>query len=224
MKLGILVSGRGSNLEAVLDAVADGRLPGVEPVLVISNRPGVRALEVAAAHEVPARVERRADHGSADARDRAIGRALAESGADLALLAGYDQLLHRSYFDAFAGRTINIHPSLLPRHGGKGMMGLAVHAAVLAANDAETGVTIHEVTPELDAGPVLRQARLAVRLGEAPEDLADRVLALEHRELVAALGDLAAAGAASGPSASMTAASGRPEAPGATQQRSPFDA
>jgi phosphoribosylglycinamide formyltransferase-1 len=214
MKLGILVSGRGSNLEAVLDAVAAGRLPNVEPVLVISNRPGVRALEVAAAHGVPARVLRRADHGSADARDREIGSALAESGADLALLAGYDQLLHRPYFEAFRGRTINIHPSLLPRHGGKGMMGLAVHAAVLAAQDAETGVTIHEVTPELDAGPVLRQARLGVRAGEPPEALAARVLEVEHRELVAALADLAGTGAWSEPSASMTAA----------QQRSPFDA
>jgi phosphoribosylglycinamide formyltransferase-1 len=214
MKLGILVSGRGSNLEAVLDAVSAGRLPNVEPVLVISNRPDVRALEVAAAHGVPARVLRRADHGSADARDREIGGALVESGADLALLAGYDQLLHRSYFEAFAGRTINIHPSLLPRHGGKGMMGLAVHAAVLAARDAETGVTIHEVTPELDSGPVLRQARLAVRPGETPEALAARVLEVEHRELVAALADLAGAEARSEPSASMTAA----------QQRSPFDA
>lgn len=224
MKLGFLVSGRGSNLEAVLDAVAAGALAGVEPVLVISNRPGVRALEVAATHGVPARVLRRADHASADARDGAIGHALADAGADLALLAGYDQLLHRSYFDAFAGRTINIHPSLLPRHGGKGMMGLAVHAAVLAANDAETGVTIHEVTPDLDAGPILRQARLAVHRGEAPGELAARVLEVEHRELVAALADLVAQGDASGPSASMTAASGGSTAPGATQQRSPFDA
>jgi phosphoribosylglycinamide formyltransferase-1 len=208
MKLGVLVSGRGSNLEAVLEAVAAGRLPGVEPVLVVSNRPGVRALAVAAAHGVPALVCRRADHASADERDAVIGRALAESGADLALLAGYDQLLHRSYFEAFGGRTVNIHPSLLPRHGGPGMMGLAVHAAVLAARDAESGVTIHEVTPELDAGPVLRQASLPVWPGEAAEGLAARVLELEHRELVAALADLAAEGAANDPSASMAAAPG----------------
>jgi phosphoribosylglycinamide formyltransferase-1 len=208
MKLGVLVSGRGSNLAAVLSAVADGRLPDVEPVLVVSNRPAVPALAVAAVHGVPVRVLRRADHASADERDAAIGRALAESGADLALLAGYDQLLHRSFFDAFAGRTVNIHPSLLPRHGGRGMMGLAVHAAVLAAGDSETGVTLHEVTPELDAGPILRQARLAVRPGEAPEALAARVLELEHRELVALLADLAAAGGSGGASASMAAAPG----------------
>jgi len=224
MRLGVLVSGRGSNLEAVLAAVAAGTLPGVEPVLVVSNRPGVRALVVAEAHGIPAVVLRRADHASADDRDAAIGRALTESGADLALLAGYDQLLHRSYFDAFAGRTVNIHPSLLPRHGGRGMMGTAVHAAVLAGGDPETGVSIHEVTPELDAGPILRQARLAVRSGESAEALAARVLELEHRELVSLLGDLAAAGDAGGASASMAAASSRWTRHDASEKRSRFDA
>jgi phosphoribosylglycinamide formyltransferase-1 len=208
MRLGVLVSGRGSNLEAVLEAIASGRLPGVAPVLVVANRPGVRALSVAAAHGVPTRVLRRADHASAEERDAAIGASLAGAGADLALLAGYDQLLHRSYFAAFAGRTVNIHPSLLPRHGGRGMMGMAVHRSVLAAGDAETGVTLHEVTPELDAGPILRQARLAVRPGDDPETLAARVLELEHRELVALLSDLAAAEGPDLPSASMTGAPG----------------
>lgn len=224
MKLGVLVSGRGSNLAAVLTAVAAGRLPGVEPVLVVANRPGVPALEVAAAHRVPARVLRRADHPSADERDAAIGRALTESGVDLAVLAGYDQLLHRSFFDAFAGRTVNIHPSLLPRHGGRGMMGLAVHAAVLAAGDTETGVTLHEVTPDLDAGPILRQARLSVRPEESAEELAARVLELEHHELLELLADLVGEGDSGGSSASMTAASVRPTRSDASQQRSPFDA
>ncbi len=194
MRLGVLVSGRGSNLEAVLRAAAGGRLDGVQPVLVISNRAGVRALEVAAEHGVPWRVERRVDHATAAERDGAIGRALTDAGADLALLAGYDQLLRRPYFDAFTGRTINVHPSLLPRHGGRGMMGLAVHAAVLAARDAETGVTLHEVAAELDAGPILRQARLAVRRGESTEQLAARVLELEHVMLVELMADLVAEG------------------------------
>ncbi len=216
MRLGVLVSGRGSNLEAVLDAVASGSLTSVQPVLVVSNRPGIRALEVAAAHEVPCRILRRADFDGAEDRDMAIGRALVDAGADLALLAGYDQLLHRSYFDAFGGRTINIHPSLLPRHGGKGMTGLAVHRAVLAAGDARTGVTVHEVTPELDAGPVLRQAEVAVLPGETADELAGRVLEREHRLLVEVLAGLAAEAGWIGPSASMTAASGRRTRPGAT--------
>ena len=178
MRLGVLVSGRGSNLEAVLEA-------GVPVVLVISNRAGVRALEVAEGHGVPTMVLRRAAHGGdAEARDGAIGQALTDAGVTLALLAGYDQHLRPSYFATFAGRTINIHPSLLPAHGGAGMMGLAIHASVLAAGDAETGVTIHEVTPDLDGGPILAQERLAVVAGETAEELSARVLEVEHRLLV----------------------------------------
>ena len=184
MRLGVLVSGRGSNLEAVLVA-------GLEVALVVSNRPGVRALEVASAHGAPSLVLRRADFADAEARDRAIGLALTDAGVDLCLLAGYDQLLRRAYFATFGGRTINIHPSLLPAHGGAGMMGMAVHRAVLASGEAETGVTIHEVTPELDGGPVLAQARVPVALDDDAEALAARVLAVEHVLLVETLRGLA---------------------------------
>ena len=201
MRLGILVSGRGSNLEAVLDAIGAGKLPGVEAALVVANRPGIRALEVAARAGVPWRLMARDDFPSGEARDEAIGHALAESACDLALLAGYDQVLSPTYFTAFAGRTINIHPSLLPLHGGRGMVGVAVHAAVLAAGEAETGVTIHEVTPVLDAGPAIIQVRVPVVPGESAADLADRVLEIEHRALVEVLGQL---------SGSMTAASPAP--------------
>jgi phosphoribosylglycinamide formyltransferase 1 len=206
MRLAILVSGRGSNLAAVLGAVAEGRLAAVEPMLVIANRSGIPALDVAARHAVPTRVLRRADFSSPDARDAAIGAAVADSGADLALLAGYDQLLRPGYFAAFRGRTINVHPSLLPRHGGAGMMGLAVHRAVIAAGDAETGVTIHEVTPDLDAGPPLVQVRVPVYPGEGAEELADRLLATEHELLVSVLARLAAEGVQPMASASMAAA------------------
>jgi phosphoribosylglycinamide formyltransferase 1 len=201
MRLGLLVSGRGSNLEAVLDAIAAGQLPRVEMAVVIANRPGIRALELAARRGVPWRLIPVDDYASADLRDDAIGRALTEASCELALLAGYDQLLRRPYFDAFAGRTINIHPALLPRHGGRGMVGLAVHEAVLASGDAETGVTIHDVTPVLDAGPPILQVRLPVRAGESAAELAERVLEVEHRVLVEVLAHL---------SGSMTAASPAP--------------
>lgn len=177
MRLGVLVSGRGSNLEAILDA-------GIPVALVISNRSGARALAVAASHGVPSRVMRSGDFADVDARDAAIGSALAEARVELAVLAGYDQLLRATYFAAFAGRTINIHPSLLPAHGGPGMVGLAVHRSVLAAGDAMTGATLHAVTPQLDAGPVLVQACVPVHPGDDPETLAARVLAVEHRLLV----------------------------------------
>ena len=183
MTLGVLVSGRGSNLEAALEAT-------IPVAIVISNRPGVRALEVASAHGVPTAVIRRADHPDVEARDGAIGRALTDAGVSLCLLAGYDQLLRPTFFAAFGGRTINIHPSLLPAHGGPGMVGPAVHRSVLESGDSETGVTIHEVTADLDAGPILAQARVPVVAGEGAEALAERVLAEEHRLLVATLADL----------------------------------
>jgi phosphoribosylglycinamide formyltransferase-1 len=208
LRLAVLVSGRGSNLEAVLDA----RIAGIDPVLVISNRGDVRALAVAAAHRVPTRIMRRADFTDAAARDAAIGAALADAGTDLALLAGYDQLLQPSYFEAYRGRTINIHPSLLPAHGGARMVGLAVHRSVIAAGDAETGATIHEVTPELDAGPILAVARVAVRPGDRGESLAARVLVEEHRLLVATLARLAAEALPGTVSATIAPAASRPGA------------
>lgn len=177
MRIGVLVSGRGSNLEALVRA-------GLPVALVVSNRPGVRALEVADAHGVPARVLARSAFPDVAARDGAIGRAFADAGAGLVVLAGYDQLLRAPYFEAFTGRTINIHPSLLPAHGGAGMVGIAVHRSVLAAGDAETGATIHEVTAELDAGPIIARERVPVLPGDDAETLADRVLAVEHRLLV----------------------------------------
>jgi phosphoribosylglycinamide formyltransferase 1 len=176
----VLVSGRGSNLEAILDA-------GLDVALVVSNRLAVGALAVAAAHGVPTRVLRRAAFDDAPARDAAIGSALAGAGAEVAVLAGWDQLLRPSYFAAFAGRTINVHPSLLPAHGGPGMMGLEVHRSVLRGGETETGVTIHEVTAELDAGPILAQARVRVQPGDDAEALAARVLVEEHRLLVSTL-------------------------------------
>ena len=194
IRLGVLVSGRGSNLEAVLDAVADGRLPGVEPVLVVSNRPGVRALEVAARHGVMTVVLPRRDFPSAGDRDAEIGARLSAAAVDLALLAGYDQVLSTTYFEAFRGRTLNIHPALLPAHAGRGMLGLAVHASVLDAGDAVTGVSVHEVTEELDAGPVIAQRRVPVLPGDTPETLAARVLAEEHVCLVETLAGLSGGG------------------------------
>lgn len=187
MRIGVLVSGRGSNLEALLDA-------GLEVVLVVGNRPGARALRIAADHEVRSVVLARSTFPDADARDAAIGQALDAAEVELVILAGYDQLLRPDYFAAYRGRTINIHPSLLPRHGGLGMMGLAVHRSVLAAGDSETGATVHEVTADLDGGPILAQAYVPVLPGDDADSLAARVLEAEHRLLVATVRQLMGAG------------------------------
>ena len=191
MRLGVLVSGRGSNLAAILEA-------GLDVAVVICNRPGATALVAAADHGVPVAVMRRAAFDDADARDAAIGRRLTEAGVGLAVLAGWDQLLRPAYFAAFGGRTVNVHPSLLPLHGGAGMMGIEVHRSVLRSGERETGATIHEVTPELDAGPILAQRRVPVLQDDDAETLAARVLAEEHRLLVATLRTLGAEGAAEG--------------------------
>jgi phosphoribosylglycinamide formyltransferase-1 len=204
VRLGVLVSGRGSNLEAVLNAHRAGRLVGIEPALVVSNRPGVRALDVAERYAIPHRVLERSAFPGGATRDGVIGHAFEEARCDLVLLAGYDQLLRDPYFAAYRGPTINIHPSLLPRHGGAGMMGLAVHQSVLDAGDAESGVSIHLVTPDLDAGPVLAQADVLVVAGDDAETLARRVLEVEHRLLVETLAGLAARGLPDLASASMT--------------------
>ena len=186
MRIGVLVSGRGSNLEALLEA-------GLEVVLVVANRPGARALRIADDHGVRALVLARTAFPDVDARDAAIGQALEAAKVELVVLAGYDQLLRPGYFAAYRGRTINVHPSLLPRHGGVGMMGLAVHRSVLAAGDEETGATIHEITTELDAGPILAQTQVPVIPGDDADALAARVLEAEHRLLVATVRQLGSA-------------------------------
>ncbi len=187
MRVGILVSGRGSNLRAILES----KIPSIEPVLVISNRPDVPALAIADHHGVRSSVMRRADYPDTARRDAAIGEALHLASVEVAVLAGYDQVLRPSYFAAYRGRTINVHPSLLPAHGGAGMVGLAVHRSVIASGDRKTGVTIHEVTADLDAGPILAQVRIPVLATDDAEALAARVLAEEHRVLVSILAEMA---------------------------------
>lgn len=191
MRLGVLVSGRGSNLAAILEA-------GLDVAVVICNRPGAPALVAAADHGVTVALMRRAAFDDAEARDAAIGRRLTDAGVGLAVLAGWDQLLRPAYFAEFGGRTVNVHPSLLPAHGGPGMMGIEVHRSVLRSGEPETGATIHLVTPALDAGPILAQCRVPVLPGDDAETLAARVLAEEHRLLVATLRTLGAEGAGEG--------------------------
>ncbi|WCE04364.1 phosphoribosylglycinamide formyltransferase [Pseudoxanthomonas sp. JBR18] len=178
-RIAVLASGRGSNLQAILDAIASGalraRLAGV-----FSDRP-----QAAALHRVPAALRwsaKPASFESRDAYEQALGDAIAASGADWIVCAGYMRILGDALIQRFAGRMLNIHPSLLPRHRG-----LGTHAAALAAGDAEHGCSVHFVIPELDAGTVIAQARLAIAPGETPERLAQRVLALEHLLLPATL-------------------------------------
>jgi len=185
-RVAVAVSGRGSNLLALLQAFrADSR---VEVVLVLSNRPNAGGLAIAREHGIAAAVLSDADDAQAW-----LG-ALGASRVDLLVLAGYLKLVPPAVVRAYAGRILNIHPALLPRHGGPGMYGQRVHQAVLAAGEHESGATVHLVDEEYDRGAVLAQARVPVLPGDTPATLAERVLGVEHRLLPAAVLRAAEAG------------------------------
>lgn len=173
-RVAVLISGSGTNMAALLYA---SRLPGAayEIVAVGSNDPAARGLAVAAAEGVPTfamahRGMKRADH------DAAMDAKLRESGAEYVALAGYMRILTPEFVARWAGRMLNIHPSLLPRYTG-----LDTHARAIAAGDAAGGVTVHLVTEELDAGEILGQVAVAIIPGDTAETLAARVLIAEHQ-------------------------------------------
>ncbi len=176
-RLAVLVSGRGTNLQAILDATQDPDYPA-EVVVVASDRPAY-ALERAKRAGVPAYVVpwRKDPHE--------FGRRLAEildrHGAEWVCLAGFLRILDPEFVDRYRGRILNIHPSLLPAFGGRGMYGERVHKAVLEAGVSESGCTVHFVTAEVDAGPVVAQARVPVFPNDTVESLAARVAEQEHR-------------------------------------------
>ena len=190
LRVATVVSGRGSNLAAllrVLGAQAGASGPA-QVVLVISNRADAGGLAVAAESGVATYVL----NDSADAAEWC--RVLSEARVDLIVLAGYVKRVPDQVVAAYRGKIINIHPALLPRHGGAGMYGPKVHEAVLRSGDTQSGATVHLVTEEYDRGPVLGQATVPVEPGDTPESLAARVLELEHRLLPAAVLAAAKAG------------------------------
>jgi phosphoribosylglycinamide formyltransferase-1 len=186
-----LVSGGGTNLQAILDAVADGRIADARVVLVVSSRADAYALSRAAAHGVPTLVAGRSEFPQAAARSAAMVSALRGAGADLIVLAGYMHILEPQIIRAFAGRIINIHPSLIPKYCGLGFYGKRVHRAVIAAGERESGATVHYVDEGVDTGPVILQERVPVRADDDADSLAARVLETEHRILVRAVNRLA---------------------------------
>ena len=185
MRLAVAISGRGSNLAALLAALPAGG--PAEVALVLSNR-AAAGLELARERGIPALVL--AD--PADAREWLA--ALAAHRADLIVLAGYLKLVPRDVVERYRGRIINIHPALLPAFGGPGMYGRRVHEAVLASGAPVSGATVHLVDEVYDRGRVLAQARVPVLPRDTPDTLAERVLEVEHRLLPAVVLAAAAAG------------------------------
>lgn len=186
MRIAVAISGRGSNLEALLQSL--GPDAPAEIVLVLSDRTGAAGLELARRRDIPVQV-------LGDPTDSASWRELLRRfEADLVVLAGYLRLVPAPVISAFRGRIINVHPALLPAFGGKGMYGHRVHEAVLASGARESGATVHLVDEVYDHGRILAQARVPVLADDTPQRLAARVLEVEHRLLPAVVLAAAEAG------------------------------
>ena len=202
MKILVLVSGNGSNLQALIDAERSGLFKANNEknnasnssknriAVVVSDRPGVYALERAVSAGIPALIKEAdkrlpKEERRAELSDRLLAVAR-EYNVGLIILAGYLSILQGKILKEYEGRIINIHPSLLPKYGGPGMYGSAVHEAVLAAGDTESGCTIHLVDTGTDTGPVLLQRKVPVLKGDTAESLADRIHKEEHLAIVEA--------------------------------------
>ena len=175
IRLVVLISGRGSNLQAILDQAASGELP-VEVAAVISNRPGVQGLERARQSGVLALELDHKNFADRPAFEAALIELIDRYRPDLVALAGFIRVLTPGFTDHYRGRLFNIHPSLLPK-----FRGLHTHERAIAAGETEHGASIHFVTAELDGGPVIVQAKVPVLPGDDPDTLAARVLEQEHR-------------------------------------------
>jgi phosphoribosylglycinamide formyltransferase-1 len=186
------VSGRGSNLAAILWACRDGDLPA-EVVMVASNKPGCAALEVARTADVPlVQAFTLGEYGDVRRRDAAMAQALKLAEVDLVVTAGYDRVLDEDFVAAFRGRILNVHPSLLPAFGG----GMNAIAEALKAGVTETGVTVHLIEPRtLDGGRIIAQEAVEVRPDDTLETLSLRVHEVEHRLLPATIKAFIEAGA-----------------------------
>ena len=181
MRLGVLVSGRGSNLEAILRAIAARRL-ACEPALVVCNRADAGALEIARAHRAPTAVIDHRRHGGRDAFDAALVDALRTAGVELVALAGFDRLLTPAFLEAFPGRVYNVHPALLPA-----FKGLHAQRQALDYGARITGATVHLVDQHMDHGPIVLQGAVPIAPDDTEETLGARVLAVEHAIFPAAL-------------------------------------
>ena len=175
LKLGILVSGRGSNMRALVKACRDARFPA-RVAIVISNRPDAAGLKFAAKAGIPTAVVDHKAFADRDSFERALHKTLKDAGVELLCLAGFMRLLNTGFVNRWRYRLVNVHPSLLPA-----FKGLHTHERVLEAGARFTGCTVHFVRPEIDDGPIIIQAAIRVLPGDTPARLAARVLKYEHR-------------------------------------------
>jgi len=187
--IAVFASGGGSDLQAIIDACKSGRL-NAQVRVVISNNSGSMALQRARNEGIPAfHFNAKVIEDSADLEKRMLDTLLGHE-TDLVFLAGYLKKIGPGVLSAYENRIFNIHPSLLPKHGGEGMYGINVHRAVLEAGETETGITIHRVSADYDTGEIIAQRKVPVLDGDTPETLAARVLAQEHVFIVDVLSEM----------------------------------
>ena len=176
MKIAVLVSGGGTNLQAILESERRGENPNGKVTLVVASKPGVYALERAASFGVPTAVVSRKDYATSEEFDAALLSVLQENGIELVVLAGFLSVLGPSVIAAYPNRILNVHPSLIPSFCGPGFYGLRVHEAALARGVKVTGATVHFVNEVCDGGPILLQKAVAVQPGDTPQVLQKRVM------------------------------------------------
>lgn len=177
-RVAVLVSGGGTNLQALIDKIQKGELEEAEIVKVISSRPDAFALE---------RAKKAGIETAVAAEQKDVLRELRLSGADIVVLAGYMKVLSPDIIENYRNRIINIHPSLIPKYCGKGFYGIRVHRAVLEGGEKESGATVHYVDEGVDTGKIIIQRKVPVMEGDTPEALAARVLETEHEILAEGL-------------------------------------
>ena len=175
-KIAVLVSGGGTNLQALIDAEKRGELGAGKITLVIASKPGVYALERAAGAGIEGRVLARKDYDSIAAYSKALADEMTAAGIDLVVLAGFLTIIDEQVYEAFPNKILNVHPALIPSFCGKGFYGLHVHEAALAKGVKVSGATVHIVTPECDAGPIILQKAVEVKQDDTPEILQRRIM------------------------------------------------
>ena len=175
-RIAVLVSGGGTNLQALIDAEKRNELGNGEIVLVIASKPDVYALERAAKAGIEGRVIARRDYDDVASYSKALADSMTEAEIDLVVLAGFLTIIDEQVYNAFPNRILNVHPALIPSFCGKGFYGLHVHEAALEKGVKVSGATVHIVTPECDAGPIVLQKAVEVKQDDTPETLQRRIM------------------------------------------------
>ena len=183
-KIAVLVSGGGTNLQALIDKQKEGYFGESKITLVVASKPGVYALERAAAADIPGVVIARRDYADVAEYSRALRDRLIAEEIDLVVLAGFLTIIDEQMYEAFPNRIINVHPALIPSFCGKGYYGLRVHEAALEKGVRVSGATVHIVTPECDAGPIILQRAVEVKCDDTPEVLQKRIMVEAEWEIL----------------------------------------